>query len=91
MEGVYPPIPLSIFGQNDFPLRGEGGTPQFRQRKKLLKTVFFGQKTPILALFDAFFEENFRRFSVKGGGTVVQDPEIANFWFKPCIAIFNIH
>ena len=27
-----------------------------------------GQKMPILALFDPFFEENFRQFSVKGGG-----------------------
>ena len=27
--GGYPPFPLRVFGQNDFPLRG-GGTPQFR-------------------------------------------------------------
>ena len=28
--GVYPPFPLRVFGQDDCPLRGEGGTPQFR-------------------------------------------------------------
>ena len=28
--GGYPPFPLRVFGQEDFPLRGEGGTPQFR-------------------------------------------------------------
>ena len=26
----YPPFPLRVFGQDDFLLRGEGGTPQFR-------------------------------------------------------------
>ena len=38
--------------------------------------------------FVAFFTKT---ITTVGGGTVVQDPEIANFWFKPCIAIFNIH
>ena len=28
--GGYPPFPLSVFGQDDFPLRGGGGNPQFR-------------------------------------------------------------
>ena len=28
--GGYPPFPLRVFGQDDFSLRGEGGTPQFR-------------------------------------------------------------
>ena len=28
--GGYPPFPLRVFGQDDFPLRGEGGNPQFR-------------------------------------------------------------
>ena len=32
------------------------------------KTAIFGQKTPILALLDPFFEENFRQFSVNGEG-----------------------
>ena len=31
------------------------------------KTAIFGQKTLILALFDPFFDENFRQFSAKGG------------------------
>ena len=29
LRGGYPPFPLRVFGQDDFPLRGEGGTPQF--------------------------------------------------------------
>ena len=29
LRGGYPPFPLMVFGQDDFPLRGEGGTPQF--------------------------------------------------------------
>ena len=48
-----------------------GGYPQIPLRKKSAKkTAIFGQKTPILALFDPFFKENFRQFSVKvkGGG-----------------------
>ena len=49
-------LPLRFFGQ-----KREGENP-------LKKTAIFGQKTPILALFDPFFEENFRQFSVKGGG-----------------------
>ena len=28
--GGYPLFPLKVFGQDDFPLRGGGGTPQFR-------------------------------------------------------------
>ena len=28
--GGYPPFPLSFFEHNDCPLRGGGGTPQFR-------------------------------------------------------------
>ena len=40
-------------------------------KKSAKKTAIFGQKTPILALFDPFFKENFRRFSVKGGGGVI--------------------
>ena len=28
--GGYPPFPLRVFGQDDFQLRGEEGTPQFR-------------------------------------------------------------
>ena len=30
LRGGYPPFPPRVFGQDDFPLRGEGGTPQFR-------------------------------------------------------------
>ena len=41
-SGGYPPIPLRVFGQNDSPLRGEGGTTQFRYKGGILgpKTLF---------------------------------------------------
>ena len=29
-QGGGAPFPLRVFGQDDFPLRGEGGTPPFR-------------------------------------------------------------
>ena len=29
----YPPFPQRVFGQDDISLRGEGGTPQFREGK----------------------------------------------------------
>ena len=43
-EGGYPPIPLSFFGHNDFPLRGGGRTPQSVEEKFRYKTAAFGQK-----------------------------------------------
>ena len=30
LSGFFPPFPLRVFGQDDFPLSGEGVTPQFR-------------------------------------------------------------
>ena len=42
-----------------FPLRG-GAYPPTPVRKNPLKTAIFGQKNPILALFDTFFGENYR-------------------------------
>ena len=53
------------------------------------------QKHYFQPFFEHFIENIFGDFLLRGeergGGTVVQDPKIANFWFKPCIAIFNIH
>ena len=33
LRGGYPPIPLSFFGHNDFPLRGGGVPPNFIKGK----------------------------------------------------------
>ena len=63
---LHPPIPLRVFGQNDSPLRGEGGTTQFRYKGGILgpKTLFFltglflfvlsyGLFCPFLTIFNA--------------------------------------
>ena len=60
-------------------VKGGGVYPPIPLRKKSAKTAIFGQKTPILALFDPFFEENFRQFSVKGGGVYPPFPPMV-FW-----------
>ena len=59
---------LSIRFSGFFPLWGGGGDPPIPLRKKSAKNSDFWPKTPILALFDPFFDENFRQFFVKGGG-----------------------
>ena len=51
-----------------FPLRG-GGYPPIPLRKKSAKKQLFWPKNAYFSPFDPFFEENFRQFSVKGGGT----------------------
>ena len=53
--GGYPPFPLSFFGHNDTPVWGGGVPPNSVKEKIRWKTAIFGQKTPILALFDPFF------------------------------------
>ena len=65
-----PAHPLSVkgFWAQWLSVKGGGYPPISLRRKSAKKTAIFGQKTPILALFDPFFEENFRQFSVKGGG-----------------------
>ena len=68
----YPPFPLRVFGQDDFPLRGGGVPPNSVKEKIRLKTAIFGQKTLILALFDLFVSKFFLGFSVKGGGVTPQ-------------------
>ena len=73
LRGGVPPYLLWVFGQNDFPLRG-GVPPNSVKEKIRYKTAIFGQKTPILAFFDPFFEENFRQFSVKEEGGVPPFP-----------------
>ena len=39
-EGGYPLFPLRVFGQDDFPLRGEGGTPNSAKENSAKKQVF---------------------------------------------------
>ena len=39
--GEYPPFPLRVFGQDDFPLRGGGGYPPIPLRKIPLKRQVF--------------------------------------------------
>ena len=48
--GVYPPFPLRVFGQDDFPLRGEG-VPPFPLRKIPLKSRYFRSKNSIFVSF----------------------------------------
>ena len=40
VKGGYPPFPLRVFGQDDFPLRGEGGTPNSAKENSAKKQVF---------------------------------------------------
>ena len=58
----YPEISGISWGakMSDFrPLWGRGYPPIPLREKSAKKTAIFGKKTPILALFDPFFEENF--------------------------------
>ena len=54
-SGFCPLRKKTFFFHTDFPSRG-GGYPPIPLRKKSAKTAIFGRKTPILALFDPFFE-----------------------------------
>ena len=62
----YPPVLLSFFWLNDFRLRGGDGVGGYPTIP--LKNSYLWPKTQTLALFDPFFKENFRQFSIKGGG-----------------------
>ena len=50
----YPPFPLRVFGQDDFPLRGGGVPPNSAKENSAKKADFFGPKTPCFASFHAF-------------------------------------
>ena len=50
----YPPFPLRAFGQDDFPLRGEGGYPPIPLRKIPLKSRYF-RFGPLYGLFLPIF------------------------------------
>ena len=52
--GGYPPFPLRVFGQDDFPLRGGGGYPPIPLRKIPLKRRYFRSETPFFAFFHTF-------------------------------------
>ena len=53
-------------------VKGGGLLPNSVKEKSAKKQLFLAQKTPILALFDPFVEENFQQFSVNWGrgGTI---------------------
>ena len=40
LRGGYPPFPLRVFGQDDFLLRGEEGTPDSAKENSAKKQVF---------------------------------------------------
>ena len=42
--GYPPPIPLRVFGQNDFPLKGEGDPPIPLRKKSAKKQLFLAKK-----------------------------------------------
>ena len=51
--GGYPPFPLRVFGQDDFPLRGEGVPPNSAKENSAKKQVFRFENS-IFCLFHAF-------------------------------------
>ena len=73
MGGGVPPIPLSFFGHNDFPLGGGGGAPlSIPLRRKSAKNSYFWQnKMLILALLlDYLLRKIYTDFLLRrGGGT----------------------
>ena len=40
LRGGVPPFPLRVFGQDDFPLRGEGVPPNSAEENSAKKQVF---------------------------------------------------
>ena len=53
--GEYPPFPLRVFGQDDFPLRGGGGYPPIPLRKIPLKSRYFRSQNCKFCLFSFIF------------------------------------
>ena len=45
--GVYPPFPRRVFGQGDFPLRGEGGTPNSVKENSAKKQIFLATEAQL--------------------------------------------
>ena len=44
---VYPPFPRRVFGQGDFPLRGEGGTPNSVKENSAKKQIFLATEAQL--------------------------------------------
>ena len=49
--GKYPPFPLRVFGQNDFPLRGRGVPPNSAIKENSAKGRYFRSKNSVFCFF----------------------------------------